>query len=242
MEGIKKNLSMFADKSNFLGISILVSAIIVSGTLVYVFGSSVNSGKFNTTPNAGTPDDGTEVVLGAPEVGDAPVLGNSNAPVTIIEYSDFECPFCAKFYSDSLGKVKENYVATGKARFVYKDFPLTSIHFEAEKAAEAARCVRDELGDEGFWDMHDIIFERQGLLGDASFKEWARALGVNGGSFDSCLSSGKYADAVTADLDEGVALGVTGTPTFFVNGTRVVGAVPYEQIASIIEAELAKTN
>ena len=242
-EELKKAGSFLKDKSSFLGTSILVSAIIVSGTLVYVFGPSVRTDVNPNGPDAQTAgyrDVGD--VAGAPEIGGASVLGNPDAPVTIVEYSDFECPFCAKFFDESLGKLEEEYVATGKVKFVYKDFPLTSIHFEAEKASEAARCVREELGDIGFWAMHDIMFERQDLLGVSSYKQWARSLGANGAAFDECLDSGKYESQVLADLDEGVALGVTGTPTFFINDTKVVGAVPYAQIVSIIETELAASE
>ena len=240
-EEIKKVGTLFGEKSSFLGLSILASAVIVAGTLIYVFGPAQGVRQVGDSP-APTNGEAAGVGLTAPEISNAPALGDSNAPVTIVEYSDYECPFCGKFFDESLDQVKSEYVDTGKVRFVYKDFPLTSIHFQAQKAAESARCVRDQLGDDGYWRMHDRLFEGQQLLGVTSFKQWARDIGVSGDEFDNCLDSGKYASAVSDDLEEGVALGVNGTPTFFINGTVVVGAQPFAQIAAVIEAELAKTN
>ena len=234
--------------SNFLGISILISTIIVSGTLAFVFGGGVSARPQTaalapTAPSAQGDQGGLLGELSVtPEVGDAPTLGDPNAPVTIVEFSDYECPFCSRFFDQTLARIKSEYVDTGKVKFVYKDFPIVSIHPQAQKAAESARCVREQLGDDGYWAMHDMLFEGQQQLGVTSFKQWARELGVNGVQFDSCLDSGKYAEAVGADADEGVALGVNGTPTLFINDVRVVGAVPFEQIAGVIERELENTN
>ena len=236
-------------KANFTGVSILASTIILSGTLVFVFGSGVPVRPQTTAlapvaPSAQGDQGGG--LLGelsvAPEVGDAPFLGDPNAPVTMVEFSDYECPFCNQFFDQTLARIKSEYVDTGKVKFVYKDFPIVSIHPQAQKAAESARCVREQLGDNGYWAMHDMLFEGQQQLGVTSFKQWARELGVNGAQFDSCLDSGKYAEAVGADVDEGVALGVNGTPTLFINDVRVVGAVPFEQIAGVIEKELEATK
>jgi len=159
----------------------------------------------------------------------------------MVEYSDYECPFCSRFFSETLAQIKTNYVDTGQVKFVYKDFPL-AFHPEAQKSAEAARCVREQLGDAGYWEMHDMLFENQQSLSVANYKQWARQLGANGTQFDSCLDSDKYAALVKADFDEGTALGVSGTPTFFINDVQVVGAVPYAQISSVIEKELGNTN
>lgn len=236
------SLDVRKDKSNFLGMSILASAIIVSGTLIYVFGPSGGVAGPAQNQNAGLPNTANLQGNGTPDISNSPKIGSDDAPVTIVEYSDFECPFCARFFNETLSSIESDYISTGRVRFVYKDYPLTSIHFEAQKASEAARCVRDELGDEGFWAMHDMLFERQGSLSVSNYKVWAREIGANGSKFDTCLDSDKFADEVQADVEEGLSLGVTGTPTFFVNGTKVVGAVPYAQLASVIEAELAKAE
>lgn len=248
-KGFKKSLFEFVN-TNFLGVSILVSTIIISGTMIFISGSDtvINSsagiGLTAALPTTPTQQSGQDVgeSASAPEVGDAPVLGSSDALVTIVEFSDYECPFCGRFFTDTLAQIKSEYVDTGKARFVYKDFPLSSIHPEAQKAAEAARCVREQLGDDGYWEMHDTMFENQQSLSIESFSQWARELGANGTQFDSCLSSDKYAAAVGEDLSQGTLLGVNGTPTIFINDVRVVGAVPYAQIAVVIENELGNAN
>jgi protein-disulfide isomerase len=234
-------------RDNFLGVSILFSTVIFSITLVSLFGNGngVFRGSTTVTPPTAQQGSGNQVAgtqATAPGIGDAPFLGNADAPVTVVEFSDYECPFCARFFSNTLDQLKQEYINTGKVKFVYKDFPISSIHPQAQKAAESARCVREQLGDDGYWKMHDKLFEGQQLLGVASFKQWAREVGASGGQFDSCLDSGKYASLVQDDASQGAALGVNGTPTFFIGDKMVVGAVPYEQISSVIEGELGGAN
>jgi protein-disulfide isomerase len=134
----------------------------------------------------------------------------------------------------------KDYVDTGKARIVFKDFPL-NIHPQAQKAAEAALCVKEQLGDMGYFRMHDKLFENQENLSIDNFKKWARGLDSSGIKFDQCLDSGKYASKVKENLAYGQQLGVVGTPTFFINGKPVRGAQPYEVIKSVIDAELKVT-
>ncbi len=169
---------------------------------------------------------------------DDPFLGEDNAPVTIIEFSDYQCPFCKKFYDETEKQLIKDYVETGKVKFVYRDFPLDSIHPLARKAAEAAECA-DEQGK--FWEYHDKLFETQ-KLDEASLKQHAKDLGLDTEQFNSCLDSGKYKDEVQKDLDDGIKAGVTGTPTFFINGKKVVGAQPYSVIKQIIDDELSKNQ
>ena len=168
-------------------------------------------------------------------IGDSPIEGKADAPVTIVEFSDYECPFCERFYSDTLQQLRKNYIETGKAKIVFKDFPL-SFHPNAHKAAEAARCVRDQKGDSGYFKMHDLLFENQATLSVENYKKWARTLGVNGETFDTCLDSGKHASAIDAEEAYGQSLGVSGTPTFFVNGMSLEGAQPYSAFEQAIEA------
>lgn len=163
------------------------------------------------------------------------ILGNPNAQVLVIEYSDFQCPFCGRMFAETLPLLKENLVKTGKIKFVYRHFPLRSIHSNAQKAAEASECA-SEQGK--FWEYHDLIFERQNSMGIDSFKAWAKELGLNSAQFDSCLDSGKYAERVDVDYNEGLALGVNGTPATFVNGKLVSGAVPFEEFEKVINEEL----
>ncbi len=175
---------------------------------------------------------------------DAPVKGDVNAEITIVEFSDYQCPFCGKFYSETLGQIDTNYIKTGKVKLVYLDFPLNSIHPEAQKAAEAARCVGEQKGKEGYYKMHNKLFESQTQLSIDNYKKWARELGASGSAFDTCLDSGKYASAINANLAYGSQLGVSGTPAFFIGGeeigyTSVSGAQPYSVFQQIIDSQLS---
>lgn len=166
-------------------------------------------------------------------LGDAPVKGDPNAPLTIVEYSDFQCPYCSRFTADTLGTLLDEYVTTGKAKLVFKDFPLEQIHPQAAKAAEAARCVRELGGDEAFWSMHDKLFAgQQEWSGNTAavdvFAKYAGEVGVDAAAVKTCVDSGKHTAAVQADLQEGIQLGVQGTPTFFLNGQSFVGAQPID--------------
>jgi protein-disulfide isomerase len=174
----------------------------------------------------------------------APFKGDADAPVTIVEYSDYQCPFCSRHFQETLPQLLENYVETGRVRYVFKDFPLTSIHPQAPKAAEAARCAR-EIGDEvDYWEMHDLLFEGQPQWSGnpeavTVFKGYAGELGLDQDSFDECLDSGRHAAAVEADLREGAGFGVTGTPAFFINGQPLSGAQPYAVFEQVIDTMLA---
>jgi len=142
---------------------------------------------------------------------DDAVLGNKNAPVTIIEFSDFECPFCGRFFSQTLPSIKKSYIDTGKVKLVYRDFPL-SFHPNAQKAAEAAECAKEQGK---FWEMHDLLFEKGVSGGINSFKQYAKDLGLDTVKFNSCLDSGRYTNEVQKDSQDGQSYGVSGTPTFF---------------------------
>lgn len=169
-------------------------------------------------------------------IDDDTIKGDANAPVTIVEWSDFECPFCTRFYKETLWQIEENYIKTGKVKFVYRDFPL-SFHANAQKAAEAAECA-DDQGN--FWEMHDLLFENGVSRGTSSFKQYAADLGLDTASFNECLDSGKYASEVQKDFQDGQIAGITGTPGFIINGILVSGAQPFEVFQQIIESELAK--
>jgi protein-disulfide isomerase len=167
-------------------------------------------------------------------IDDDHIFGDENAPVTIIEFSDYECPFCGRFYQQTLPQIKSNYIETGKVRLVYRDFPL-SFHPNAQKAAEAAECA----GEQGkYFEMHDRLFEKGVSGGVDSFKQYAAELGLNADTFNVCLDSGQMASEVQKDFADGQAAGVTGTPGFFINGKLVEGAQPFEVFAQIIEKEL----
>jgi protein-disulfide isomerase len=180
-----------------------------------------------------------EVLLKEPEpvrifvkVDGASAKGPKDAPVTIVEFSDFHCPFCRGAVA-TLQDVMRQY--PGKVRWVYRDFPIPSLHPQAAKAAEAARCA----GEQGkFWEYHDVLFDSQQQTTVADFKRFADQLKLDSKSFAACLESGRHQAAVQSDIEDGVRLGITGTPTFFINGRVLVGNQPVENFKKIIEAEL----
>jgi len=164
---------------------------------------------------------------------DDPALGPEDAPVLIVEFSDYQCPFCARVASETLPQILEAY--EGKIRLVFRDYPLTSIHSNAQKAAEAAECA-DDQGQ--FWAYHDILFQNQQALDVDSLKGYARQLGLDTGAFNECLDSGRYTSEVQNDLAQGQSYGVTATPTFFINGRLLRGAQPFSDFEVMIEEEL----
>ena len=165
-----------------------------------------------------------------------PSRGPADAPVTVVVFSDFECPYCASV-NLTLNKVVAEY--GDRIRLVYRQFPLDQIHSHAEKAAEASLCA-EEQGK--FWEMHDALFRSPIRLELEELKAKAAAIGLDPRRFDSCLSSGKYGERVRADLEAGKAAGVASTPTLFINGRPVLGAQPYQEIARIIEEERARAK
>lgn len=161
-------------------------------------------------------------------------LGPKDAPVTVIEFSDFHCPYCSRVVA-TLKEVVRLYPK--QVRLAYRDFPIANLHPKAAKAAEAARCA----GEQGkFWEYHDKLFESQAQTTIEDFKRFAEQLKLDNNSFAACLDSGKHAAAVQADVQEGTRLGITGTPTFFINGRLVVGALPLEAFQRIIDRELRR--
>ena len=162
-----------------------------------------------------------------------PVRGPSDAPIEIVEFSDFDCQYC-KRATDTIARLLGEYGE--QIRFVYKDYPLPS-HPNAFKAAEAGNCANDQGK---FWEFHDKLFASQGALDVGSLKEYAGELGLDADTFAACLDSGRYASQVERDLEIGARYGVSSTPTLFVNGRAVVGAAPYESFVEIIREELAR--
>ncbi len=160
--------------------------------------------------------------------------GNADSKVVIVEYSDFECPFCERAYSDAVKKIKQTYSDSDVA-IVYRHFPLTQIHQNAQKAAEASECAAEQGK---FNEMHDVLFEQRMGSGVPTFKQYAVNLGLDTAKFNKCLDDDKYADKVEKSTQEGSSFGVQGTPAFFVNGGIISGACPFDAtFAKVIEAE-----
>lgn len=175
------------------------------------------------------------------DIDDDPILGDSDAPVTIVEFSDFQCPYCQRFYQNTMPQLISEYVDTGKVKIVYRDFPLGA-HPQAPAAAQASECADDQ---DSYWDMHDMLFAKMSEWSGSptaidSFKAYASDLGLNTAKFNDCLDTEQYATEITDDLNAGRQAGVSGTPTFFINGRKLVGAQPFSAFQTIIEEELAK--
>ncbi|OGE76031.1 MAG: hypothetical protein A3K06_01995 [Candidatus Doudnabacteria bacterium RIFCSPHIGHO2_01_52_17] len=216
--------------------SILLGAAIIAAGIYF----SKNPFSFSAADPASAPNR-MEV-----SADDDPVLGAANAPVTIIEFSDFQCPYCRQFWRDTLPQIKTNYIDKGLAKLVYRDFPLTNIHPSAQVAAEAGECA-DSQGK--FWQFHDAVFARQDEQGATTIaftaedvKSWGAEAGLSATTFNECIDSASNRAEVLKDFQDGVAAGVGGTPTFFVNGIAVEGALPYIQFQQLLDQELRRVE
>lgn len=211
------------------------------------------------TPKAaigGSPAAPTSAGNGAPtgaavqvSIDDDPTVGDANAPLRLIEFSDFQCPFCRRFYTQTLPQLESDYINTGKVLLVYRDFPLSSIHPAAQKSAEAAECAREQ----GKWrEAHNKIFDKQQEQGQGTvaystddIKAWLAEIdGIDAAKLNSCIDSGKFAAEVEKDFNDGVAAGVTGTPSFFLGNsqigwTKIEGAQPFSVFKAAIDQLLA---
>lgn len=178
------------------------------------------------------------------DLGTAPVLGNKGAPLTLIDFSDYHCPFCAKFQQETFPRIKKEYIDKGKVRYAFRNFPLLGIHPQASKAAEAARCA----GDQGrYWEMHEFLFGNPKKNQKKDFEEQAGKFGLDLKQYKQCLEEEKYAETITKDLEAGTQAGVRGTPSFLIGkttpegkikGRLLVGAQPFEAFKESIEALL----
>jgi len=180
-------------------------------------------------------------------IDDDPIIGDPNAPITIVEFSDFQCPFCARFNAQTLPLILEEYIEQGKVKLVFRDFPIQSIHPNALPASVAAECANEQ---DKFKEMHDVLFEKQNEWNKLEtaealslFSQYAINMQLDQDTFESCLSSGKYIEEIKNDLDDGRDYGVSGTPGFFVGNDEIgyvelKGAQPFESFKKIIDAQL----
>jgi len=165
---------------------------------------------------------------------DDPSLGPADAKITIIEFSDYECPYCTKWRSEVWPHLQETYPT--QVRLVYRDFPLTSIHSNAAMAAEAANCA----GEQGqYWEYHDLLFAGAYGLSESAYLKYAQDLSLDGDALKQCLDERRYQEEVEADYNYAAELGIRSTPTFFINGIAIVGAQPFEVFQEVIDLELA---
>ncbi len=241
-----------ASATPWFAISVGLMGLIVGYALAsYTTGGSVfGAGGRNTqqvaqvpTPTPSAPAAPTAPATPA-TVDDDPILGEEDAPVTLIEFTDYQCPFCGRHFTDTYGQIKKEYIDTGKVKYIVRDYPL-SFHPHAQKTAEATECADDQ---DKFWEMHDKIFETQATWSNAAdvvptLKQYAADLKLNTKTFNDCLDGGTHAGEVQKDMADGSAAGISGTPGFWVLGPdgqsqSISGAVPFANFKQAIDSML----
>jgi protein-disulfide isomerase len=241
--------------SNNVGIpiAIIVTGIMVSAGLYFGLQGRVADGSVAGTNTQPTTANNQPLPTEAPSIVDvsidnSPVKGDADAPVTVIEFSDYECPYCKRSYQEMLPQLYEEYVDTGVVKFVFRDLPLYFHDPAATTNAIAAHCARDQGDDDTYFAYHDLIFDNTALngqgVGEGKLTELATSLGLNADEFDKCMEDGDFADVVASNLAYAQTVGANGTPTYFVGkstpngvikGEIVVGAVPYATMKTVIE-------
>jgi protein-disulfide isomerase len=250
----KKSCSCDCTNAGLWG-ALAVIFLVTAVTLVFsvMTNSTVKDAlKGVTAPAPSIPDDAAPTAPVQINVEGQPFLGPSNAKVTVVEFSDFQCPFCgaaAGTHAELIARFKgqdptwtasvpklEELAKAGKIKLVFMQFPLSSIHENAEKAAEASECAFEQ---NKFWEYQTVLFQHQETLTADNLKQYAKDLGLDATKFDTCLDSGKMAAVVQKDFQAGQAVGVRGTPAFFVNGQLVSGAQPWSAFEPLINTALA---
>lgn len=240
--------------------SIVFAGVLIAGAVLYSPGGG--SEPVSTEPDAGRNEPAEELVQGAPPLSaEDVILGSPDAPVTIIEYADYQCPFCERFHSEAADKIRKEYVLTGKVKMVFRNFPFLDQfpggQNESRLSAEAVECAKDQGK---YWAFHDAIFdfkakdtaENSGNLNRALFLNISRGLSMDTQAFSACFDSRKYSAKVQNDLVEGQRYGVVSTPTIFVNDVKIEGLMPFElrgtlspgitPYKSVIESELGRVG
>src|SRR3989344_896455 len=247
----ENNATITIKKSDFWKYSTLfLLLVVVIGGFMLMKG---NDGTTTGTVTGNVVDAGTQPSVVKASLDDDAVLGKKDAPVTIVEFSDYQCPFCRKFWTETLPQLKSTYIDTGKVKLVFRDLPLASLHPMAQASAEAAECVKEKGGDTAYFKFHDKLFEEQNIIDSGSatgavtktavytnddFKSWAKETGYD---IASCLDSGKYKNEVLKDVSDAQAAGFQGTQGFLImksgesSGTPLKGAYPIDSFKQIID-------
>ena len=252
-EGLPEDTVTFK-RSNLYIVLLIMYAVLVPLVLTAGLGAGYliwgqDTGSSNTNAAQPEPDDvqqaAVQVETSAPEVpreiirydvsiDDDPILGPEDAPITIVEFSDYECPYCRNWHQEVLPQLIEEY--PDQVRIVFRDFPLTSIHSNAVPAAIAANCAAEQ---DGYWEFNELLFNSEKGLSSDAYQQYAEEIGLDTDSFNECLESNSYEDEVLADFEYASQFGVRSTPTFFINGIALVGAQPFEVFKQVIDQELA---
>jgi len=221
------------NKNFFLGLITGIAVVALIGVGIFIGRNEKLTATVKPSANENTQEEGVDNEK--IQVADKDnVRGNVSAPITIVEFSDFQCSFCLKFHQTMM-QIMEDY--PDEIAWVYKHFPLDSIHPQARPAAEASECAAEQGK---FWEFADGLFNNQSKLSPSFYRELALELGLDKVQFEDCVSLRKYKDNVEADLQQGVGLGIKGTPGNFINGQVLGGAVSYESLKLMIDSLLEK--
>lgn len=225
--------------------SILIAAVMISGSIIYLVKSGTAGKAFVVADNNGqgagaaaVAPSGDVTKLGERDV----IMGEPNAPVTVVEYADFQCPFCGRFFSDAGAQIRNQYVKTGKVKMVYRDFAFLGP--ESVASAEAAECAKDQGK---FWSYHDALYiaeiadgkEGNGNLNKTLFMKLAKDVGLDTDKFGACVDSNKYASVVSKSVSDAQAFGVNSTPSIFVGSQNILGAQPFSVFQTAIDKLLS---
>ncbi len=253
--------------SNNLALAIIIAAILIAGSIFYYGTKKYASNNPQATANldqkiaqgienyvkkqqeearkAQEEANKPKKVEGV-SIDDDAILGNKDAKVTIVEFSDYECPFCKRHVNSVFPEIKKKYIDTGKVRYIFRDFPLPFHEPAAMKEALAAECAGDLGGDEKYFEYHDELFKTTASngkgTGEVSLSDLAEKIGLDPAKFKKCLDSEKFKDEIQKDIADGQKYGVSGTPGFFINGWFIKGAYPFSEFEKFIEQELAATK
>jgi protein-disulfide isomerase len=229
-----------SNSSNFLPLSILIAAVLISGSIIYMVHSGKTTGNAPVNPKKQAAAINPSAISPAPElISDRDViLGDPKAPVSLIEYSDYQCPFCGRFFEQVESSLREEYIKPGKVKMVYRNFVFLGP--ESFAAAQAAECAKDQ---NKFWVYHDALFkaeaadgkENNGNLERGLFLKLAKELKLDTNSFAACLDGNKYAEKVRSETAEAQKAGINSTPTIFINDQLIRGAQPYSQFKTTID-------
>lgn len=236
-----KSQKLASIKGNHLNTLGVIGAFTL-GILVgyFIWGFSVNTAEL--AEQAAAPVAAGEAAPAAPQIIDVPTSGfpsegAADAPIVIVEFSDFQCPFCTRWHNETYPLLLKEY--PDQIKLVYRNFPLTSLHANAYSAAEAAMCAGNQ---DRYWDYHEALFAAHYGLGKDALLQYAEDLGLEMGPFTTCVEEREYQDFVRADMEYAASIGVQSTPTFYLNGQVIIGAQPIEVFRQIIDLELAKLD
>lgn len=226
-----------------LPISILIAGVMIAGSLIYSVGKQSVAQKSSATSGGGNAVSSAKYGELPPLGGRDAVLGNPEAPVTFIEYGDYQCPFCGRFFNQVEPRLRDEYIKTSKVKMVFRNFQI--LGQESDAAGAASECAKDQGK---FWAYHDELYtaetkdgrENNGNLNRDLFLMLAQNVGLDMTAFVSCLDNNKYIELVKKETADGQAMGLTGTPTSYINGEQVVGAQPYSVFKSVIDIALQK--